>query len=125
MHPGGSESTHGSNESQSGIGIHEFSRLRESALDQIHALSRRFDELKNSFTLPATLDFDLSSTRTSPSLAYTPTNVTIHAHNDALLHVLQDLDAINSNGDLHVRGARRELVRAVEAELEGVESAIR
>jgi hypothetical protein len=122
-----SESTHNSSAESviDGLNLHKFSELRKSALEQIRDLSAQFDSLKNAFTFPIALDFNFTLSDAIPSLAYTPINAPVHSHNESLLLILQSLDAIDSNGDLHVRGARRELVRAVEAELEGVESVVR
>ena len=57
----------------------------------------------------------------TPKLAYSPTNAPLHAYEEELNRILGALDAVESNGDMGVRSARRELARAVEREAEKVE----
>ncbi|RPD77172.1 hypothetical protein L226DRAFT_361066 [Lentinus tigrinus ALCF2SS1-7] len=123
---------------------------RKQALKAVANLRRRFLAARNDFTLPSSLDYDVStdgrattsvsvdpaSMRDLPSpsaleaedpfenvprLAYTPTNAQHHAYEEELNRILNALDAVESHGDLGVRGARRELARAVEREADRVE----
>jgi len=112
---------------------------RSSALDRICNISAKLDELRSSFTLPAVLEFDSShvvkprTTLTASEegevflpykLAYAPVNAPIHGHLDGLLKLLQELDAVESGGDDQVRRERREVVKAVEAEMARVDSEV-
>lgn len=54
-------------------------------------------------------------------LAYTSPNAPLHAYTEALIRLLNRLDAIESGGDRTVRERRREVVRGIEKEAEGVE----
>ncbi|KAH8112051.1 hypothetical protein DFH11DRAFT_1728870 [Phellopilus nigrolimitatus] len=104
---------------------------RKSALAEINSIKARFDALRSSFIFPSALKFEHDPTSYSlgseekPKLAYTPCNVPVHAHEDALLKLLQALDAVESHGNAHVRDARRALVKAVEAELGMVDAKVR
>ncbi|EJD05181.1 uncharacterized protein FOMMEDRAFT_120454 [Fomitiporia mediterranea MF3/22] len=99
-----------------------------ASLSSIKSARERFTSLLNAFTFPAELDFDLSSPPSGderPKLAYTSRNAPVHAHEDALIKLLQTLDAVESHGDVHVREARRELVREIEKELGRIDAEVR
>ncbi|KAL5525272.1 hypothetical protein ACEPAF_9142 [Sanghuangporus sanghuang] len=98
------------------------------ALTSIKSARERFDSLSTSFSFPESLEFDLSFVpqgEERPKLTYTKPNAPVHAHEDALLKLLQTLDAIESHGDSTVRERRRDLVREVEKELERIDAEIR
>ncbi|KAI5119562.1 hypothetical protein M0805_005626 [Coniferiporia weirii] len=104
---------------------------RISALSEIKSISQRFETLRDAFFFPSELDFQdnhkdaaLTSEK-RPRLAYTARSTPIHAHEDALLKLLQALDAVESHGDAAVRDARRALVQAVEEELGRVDAGVR
>lgn len=54
-------------------------------------------------------------------LAFTHPNASLHAYAESLLRLLNKLDAVESGGDRKVRERRREVVRRIESEAEGVE----
>ncbi|KAL5498185.1 hypothetical protein ACEPAH_2315 [Sanghuangporus vaninii] len=98
------------------------------ALTAIESARERFDTLSTSFSFPESLEFDLNfepQGEERPKLTYTKTNAPVHAHEDALVKLLQTLDAIESHGDSTVRERRRDLVREVEKELERIDAEIR
>ena len=121
---------------------------RKAALATISLIRKRFLAARSGFTLPLTLDYDVASHGRvppttvaldpsvsvaelagnkddvldgAPTLAYSPTNASLHAYEEELNRILGSLDAVESNGDMGVRAARRELARAVEREAEKVE----
>ncbi|KAG8750241.1 hypothetical protein FRC12_013007 [Ceratobasidium sp. 428] len=84
----------------------------------------KFTSLKSSFTFPATLDFlpppeDISTP--APKLAYTPNNAPLHQYEHLLTGLLTQLDAVESYGDAKVRKARKDAVKEIEKELEGLD----
>ena len=121
---------------------------RKAALATISLIRKRFLAARSGFVLPTTLDYDVAShgrappttvalgpdvnvgelakddtdvLEGTPKLAYSPTNAPLHAYEEELNRILGALDAVESNGDMGVRSARRELARAVEREAEKVE----
>ncbi|KAI0314947.1 hypothetical protein OF83DRAFT_1085303 [Amylostereum chailletii] len=68
---------------------------------------------------------DVPEGEKAPSLAYTSHTTPVHAHTEALLRLLNDLDAVPSWGDRIVRTARRDLARRVEGEAARVEEWVR
>jgi hypothetical protein len=75
--------------------------------------------VESAFKFPAVLDFDQSE------LAVTPNNAPVRAYEQALNGLLEQLDAIESDGDEEIRNVRREVVKEVEKALEGVERKVR
>lgn len=120
---------------------------RKQSLKSVASLRKRFLTARNGFTLPLTIDYDISTNGRIPTpvvvdpsvslptpseefadpldgipkLAYTPTNAPLHGYEEELNRILNALDAVESHGDQGVRAARRELARAVEREAERVE----
>ncbi|KAM5537424.1 hypothetical protein V8D89_008943 [Ganoderma adspersum] len=121
---------------------------RKAALATISLIRKRFLAARSGFALPTTLDYDVAShgrappttvvlgpdanvselakddadvLEGTPRLAYSPTNAPLHAYEEELNRILGALDAVESNGDMGVRSARRELARTVEREAEKVE----
>lgn len=118
---------------------------RRTALQSIAELGAKFIQLKDTFALPASLDFstgpsvhDHTAVPTSgidvesvieesdvgkdvPKLAYTPTNAPLHAYYEELSRILTKLDGVQSGGDHEIRAKRRELARHVEREAERIE----
>ncbi|OSC96405.1 hypothetical protein PYCCODRAFT_1481950 [Trametes coccinea BRFM310] len=103
-------------------------RARKLSLTQIKDVEDALRKLQSTFEFPEHLDFvnPVSSEATDDSdepgpLAYTPNNTPVHAYEHALNQLLIKLDGIESNGDLQVRGRRKEVVREVERALEAME----
>ncbi|KAI9058722.1 hypothetical protein FKP32DRAFT_1614556 [Trametes sanguinea] len=103
-------------------------RARKLSLTQIKDVEDALRKLQSTFEFPEHLDFvnPVSSETANDSdepgpLAYTPNNTPVHAYEHALNQLLMKLDGIESNGDLQVRGRRKEVVREVERALEAVE----
>ncbi|RPD77270.1 hypothetical protein L226DRAFT_533262 [Lentinus tigrinus ALCF2SS1-7] len=106
----------------------------DRTLGEIKEVEAALRKLQEDFKFPSHLDFvspapsvaNASSSSASDSdepgrLAYTPNNTPVHAYENALNALLTRLDAVESNGDLEVRGRRKEVVKAVEGALEAVE----
>lgn len=75
----------------------------------------QFSALESAFKFPPVLDFDHSE------LAVSANNTPVRAYEQALNNLLEQLDAIESDGDEEVREVRRNVVREVERALEDVE----
>jgi hypothetical protein len=75
----------------------------------------QFCALESGFKFPPVVDFDHSE------LAITQNNAPVRAYENALNGLLEQLDAIESDGDEEVRNTRRDVVREVEKALEDVE----
>ncbi|KLO18746.1 hypothetical protein SCHPADRAFT_924986 [Schizopora paradoxa] len=114
-------------------------QTRSASLEKVHNISSKLEELRSSFTIPSTLEFDSShivkprTTLTASEdgevhlpykLTYSPVNAPVHGYLDGLLKLLQQLDAVESGGDAQVRHERREVVKAVEAEMARVDSEV-
>ncbi|KAI0830325.1 hypothetical protein BC628DRAFT_1474239 [Trametes gibbosa] len=109
-------------------------RARKLSLAQITSVEDALRKLESTFEFPPHLDFVNPVPADAPSvaenstdsdepgpLAYTPNNSPVHAYEHALSELLTQLDAVESNGDLSVRGRRKEVVREVERALEEIE----
>ncbi|KAL8276500.1 hypothetical protein RQP46_011101 [Phenoliferia psychrophenolica] len=96
---------------------------RRTALSSLATLSSSLASQKSSFIPPTSLAFQPSSSTTTstPTLAYSSTNATFLAYEDFLVGLLTKVDGISSGGDKFVKSARKELVRAVEAELRSLD----
>lgn len=90
-----------------------------SPLTTIRAVRSQFSALESAFKLPPVLDFDHSE------LAVSPNNAPVRAYEHALNGLLEQLDAIESDGDEELRNVRRDVVREVERALEAVEEKVR
>jgi hypothetical protein len=116
--------------------IQNFYRVHHS-LRTIKGLEHEFDELKATFVLPTTLDFQgpdqiitiapdqpfstpLDDTYT-PKLAYTTINYNLHSYVESLNRLLIKLDGVESWGEAHVRKNRRRVVLRIETEASDVE----
>ncbi|KAI0281176.1 hypothetical protein BC826DRAFT_129314 [Russula brevipes] len=75
--------------------------------------------LQSAFKFSPVLDFDQSD------LAISPNNAPVRAYEYALNGLLEQLDAIESDGNGDIRGAWREAVREVEKALEDVERKVK
>ncbi|RDX41592.1 hypothetical protein OH76DRAFT_1423035 [Lentinus brumalis] len=105
-------------------------RVRKLSLGAIKEIEDALRKLEEAFEFPEHLDFvnPVPSDATAESdsdepgrLAYSANNTPIHAYEHALNVLLTRLDAVESHGDLEVRGRRKEVVREVERALEVVE----
>ncbi|KAF8494403.1 hypothetical protein F5888DRAFT_1636110 [Russula emetica] len=79
-------------------------------------------KLSAGFSLPPSLDF---ADDEPDGLAYTPTNAPVRVYEHALNMLLEQLDAVESDGDEEVRVARRAAVKEVEKTIEDVEKRVR
>lgn len=86
-----------------------------SPLTTIRAVRNQLSALESAFKFPAVIDFDHSV------LAVSPNNAPMRTYESSLNGLLEQLDAIESDGDEEVRSTRREVVREVEKALEDLE----
>ncbi|KAH9044852.1 hypothetical protein EDB84DRAFT_1674487 [Lactarius hengduanensis] len=86
-----------------------------SPLTLIRAVRNQFSTLQSTFKFPTVLDFDQSV------LSISPINAPIRTYENTLNGLLEQLDAIDSDGDEEVRNVRREVVREVEKALKDLE----
>jgi len=103
----------------------------ETEVDSSKAISESMSALANieselalaesQFTFPTTLSFGPQTTDSSPSLLYNKTNKPYHAQNNRLLQLLLQADGVASNGNREVRRRRKNVVKAVEGEIEKLE----
>ncbi|KAH9003665.1 hypothetical protein EDB86DRAFT_2264754 [Lactarius hatsudake] len=89
-----------------------------SPLTVIRAVRNQFSHLQSTFKFPTVLDFDQSM------LSISPINAPLRTYQNTLNDLLEQLDAIDSDGDEEVRNVRREVVREVEKALEDLERRI-
>jgi hypothetical protein len=90
-----------------------------SPLTAIRAARTQFSALESAFKFPPALDFNDHS-----ELAVSANNAPVRAYEKALNGLLEQLDAIESDGDEEIRDVRREVVREVERALEDVEQMV-
>ncbi|KAI9432663.1 hypothetical protein H4582DRAFT_2132018 [Lactarius indigo] len=83
-----------------------------SPLTMIRAVRNQFSHLESTFKFPTVLDFDQSV------LAISPINAPLRTYENTLNGLLEQLDAIDSDGDEEVRNVRREVVREVPKDVE-------
>jgi len=88
----------------------------------IQDIRSALEKLSSDFSLPSSLDF---ADDEADGLAYTPTNAPIRVYEHALDGLLEQLDAIESDGDEEVRVERRAVVKEVEKAIEDVERKVR
>lgn len=86
-----------------------------SPLTMIRAVRNQFSNLQSTFKFPTVLDFDQSV------LSISPINAPLRTYENTLNGLLEQLDAIDSDGDEEVRNVRREVVREVEKALKDLE----
>ncbi|KAF8269619.1 hypothetical protein EI94DRAFT_1724873 [Lactarius quietus] len=86
-----------------------------SPLTTIRAVRNQLSTLESTFKFPAVIDFDQSV------LAVSPNNAPLRTYENTLNGFLEQLDAIESDGDEEVRNTRREVVKEVEKALEDLE----
>jgi hypothetical protein len=91
------------------------------SLSQLAQIESELAEAKSQFTFPQALSFGPQTSDSSPSLLFNRTNKPYHAQNNRLLQLLLQADGVASNGDREVRRRRKEVVKAVEGEIEKME----
>lgn len=103
------------------------------SLSSIASIETIFRSLSSEFAFPSQLDFTPPSSPSSTSidldpttpaasgLAYTSRNAPVRYYTHALSGLLTQLDEISSFGNEEVRRRRKEVVDAVEKEIEGAE----
>ncbi|KAF9810130.1 hypothetical protein IEO21_07113 [Rhodonia placenta] len=109
-------------------------RARRVSLGTIQEVEDALHALEASFVFPEHLDFSphAASAASTPDqeprelgtqngLMYTSSNRAVHAHEHALNGLLARLDAVDSRGDLEVRGRRKEVVNEIERALREIE----
>ncbi|KAK4047024.1 hypothetical protein OIO90_006345 [Microbotryomycetes sp. JL221] len=90
---------------------------RSAKLAALQRLYQRFDRLVAAFKFPHDVTFKDSATEFAPKLDYAAPNVPVHAHEEALMKIMIELDGVESDGDLVIRDTRKKLVRMVEEQL--------
>ena len=93
-----------------------------TALSIIEDIRSALTKLSAGFSLPPSLDF---SDDEPDGLAYTATNAPVRVYELALNRLLEQLDAVESDGDEEVRVVRRAAVKEVEKTIEDVEKRVR
>ncbi|KZO97567.1 hypothetical protein CALVIDRAFT_73211 [Calocera viscosa TUFC12733] len=113
--------------------------LRQHAKAELDKIATKLSVLQDAFTLPETLDFDLTSSAAAspafgdeddqasagPKLLYNAHNTPVRAQEHALTLLLQDLDGVESHGDPSIRMRRKALVGRVEQALRELERGVR
>ena len=89
-----------------------------SPLTTIRAIRNQLSALESAFKFPEVVDFDQSV------LAVSANNAPLRAYENTLNGLLEQLDAIESDGDEEVRNTRREVVREVEKVLGDLEQKV-
>ncbi|TNY18644.1 hypothetical protein DMC30DRAFT_448640 [Rhodotorula diobovata] len=87
---------------------------RQAALDTLNRLTSDLDARLSSFSAPASLTFQSSSTSPStstPPLAFGKPNSSFLGHEDFLVSLLSKIDAVSSGGDKVIKQARKDLVK--------------
>ena len=97
-------------------------RTAPSSLLMIEDIRSAATKLSAGFSLPPSLDF---SDDESDGLAYTSTNAPVRVYEQALNMLLEQLDAVESDGDEEVRVVRRAAVKEIERAIEDVEERVR
>jgi len=108
--------------------VYRSRRARQVSLGAIQEIEDTLRALEASFVFPSHVDFSPAaspvasgSSNVNKGLMYTPNNTAIHAYEHSLNGLLAQLDAIESRGDLEIRGRRKEVVKEVERALRDVE----
>ena len=112
---------------------------RAIALSSIEHVQSALTKLQADFVLPAELDHytpphddrdetasiaSTSSSDLTKLIPYTSTNKPVYKYENELNGLLEELDRIDSHGDVEVREKRKEVVKAVEKVLEGIEHVV-
>ena len=112
---------------------------RAIALSSVEQVQDTLTKLRTEFVLPTDLDHytpssddrdETASTSSASSsdlaklIPYTSANKTVYKYENALNGLLEELDKIDSHGDAEVREKRKDVVKAIERALEGVEHVV-
>ena len=107
-----------------------------NSFSSIEHIRNNLSKLQADFVLPTELDHyapsaddndntapvsPASSSELAKLIPYTSTNKPVYKYESELSGLLEELDRIESHGDVEVRDKRKETVKAVEKALEGVE----
>ncbi|WVR03438.1 hypothetical protein IAU60_000429 [Kwoniella sp. DSM 27419] len=93
-----------------------------SSLSTLDSIESQLSTLQSSFTFPEKLAFAQTSQENSAApLLFNKVNSSYHAQAHALLQLLLKADGVASNGEREVRKRRKQVVRAVEQEIENLE----
>ncbi|ORY92660.1 hypothetical protein BCR35DRAFT_298142 [Leucosporidium creatinivorum] len=90
---------------------------RSARLKSLAQLSNQLHQLKHSFQPPPTLTFQPNATASNPKLDFTANNAPVLGYDEALLKLMIQLDAVESEGDQKVREERKRVVNLVDREL--------
>ncbi|KAH7883791.1 hypothetical protein F5I97DRAFT_1590308 [Phlebopus sp. FC_14] len=93
----------------------------EASLSAISDIDASFRALEADFELPAELDFDRARDDGELTLAYSSRNAPLRFYDHALSQLLSQLDGVASHGSVHVREARKTIVRNISTALELLE----
>ena len=112
---------------------------RASSLSSVEHIRNSLTKLQTDFSLPAELDHytpstddrdetasvsSASSSDLTRLIPYTRANKPVYKYEHELNGLLEKLDRVDSRGDAEVRERRKEVVKAVERALEGVERVV-
>ena len=112
---------------------------RENILSSIERIRNNLAQLQTDFILPneldhyapsihdrdeVTSDSSASSSDLTKLIPYTSTNKPVYKYEHELNGLLEKLDGIDSYGDVEVREKRKEVVKAIERALEGLEAVV-
>ena len=112
---------------------------RAIALSSVEHVQDTLNKLQTDFVLPTELDHYTPSTDDHDETAsvlsssssdlvklipHTSTNKPVYKYENELNGLLEELDRIDSHGDVEVREKRKEVVKAVEKALQGVERVV-
>jgi len=112
---------------------------RAIALSSVENVQSTLTKLRADFVLPTELDhyatptddrdetasiLSVSSSNVTRLIPFTNTNKPVYKYENELNGLLEELDKIDSHGDAEVREKRKEVVKAVEKALEGVEHVV-
>ena len=112
---------------------------RAIALSSVEHVQDTLTRLQTDFVLPTELDHydpstedrdetasvsSASSSDLTKLIPYTSANKPVYKYENELNGLLEELDRIDSHGDAEVREKRKEVVKAIEKALEGVENIV-
>ena len=112
---------------------------RENTFSFVQLIQNNLAKFQTNFILPNELDHyapsiderDETTSVSSPSsndltkpIPYTSTNKPVYKYEHELNGLLEKLDGIGSHGDVEVRDKRREVIKAIERTLEGLERVV-
>lgn len=94
----------------------------EAAIKTLDGIEAKLQEMTSSFKFPRSLAFAPSlADVTQPPLLYSRNNTAYHAQAHNLMQLLLAVDDVQSGGDKAVRQRRKQVVKEIEAALNGLE----